>query len=69
MYLIDIFEGRLKVDEIVNMDFRLLTQLQSLQEEKLDKQAKEIKARQNNINNGERYVNNSGNRYNKNDNI
>lgn len=51
------------------MDFRLLTQLQTLQEEKLDKQAKEIKARQNSISNGEKYINNSGNRYNKNDNL
>lgn len=51
------------------MDFRLLTQLQNLQEEKLEKQAKELKARQNGNNNEQKFVNNSGNRYSKNDNL
>ena len=48
------------------MDIPLLTELQKLQEEKLDKQAKEFKARQQQgQQQGPKFINNSGQRYTK----
>jgi hypothetical protein len=53
------------VEEILKLDLPLLTELQKLQEEKLEKQAKDIKEKQESLANGPKYVNNKGERYNK----
>lgn len=66
--MLDMFDGKLSAEEIRIMEIPLLTELQKLQEEKLDRQAKEIKEKQAQSNNsGQKYVNNKGERYNKKD--
>lgn len=48
------------------MEIPLITELQKLQEEKLERQAKELKARQQQqAEQGPKFVNNNGQRYNK----
>lgn len=61
----DIFDGKLSVEEIRTLDIPLLTELQKLQEAKLEKQAKELKEKQENIANEPKYINNNGQRYNR----
>jgi hypothetical protein len=62
---LDIFDGKLSLEEMINMQLSLLTELQANKEEMLDKQAKEIKSRENKrsapqqmvvTNTGERYA-------------
>ena len=65
LYLMDIFDGKLSVEEIRTLDIPLLTELQKLQEAKLEKQAKELKEKQENIANEPKYINNNGQRYNR----
>jgi hypothetical protein len=50
------------------MELKLLTQMQTVKEEHIDRQAKEIKKRQMERENETKYVNNSGQTYRKNDN-
>lgn len=65
LYLLDIFDGKLSAEEIRNMEIPLITELQKLQEEKLERQAKQIQANQNGEPQRPKYVNNKGEKYNK----
>lgn len=61
----DIFDGKLRVEEIRTMEIPLITELQKLQEEKLERQAKELQAKQDKGPAKPQFVNNNGDKYNK----
>ena len=63
LYLLDLFEGKLRAEEIKTMDIPLITELQKLQEEKLERQAKDLEARRNQNVTQQKTVNNRGERY------
>lgn len=42
LYLLEIFDGKLSIDDIQNMELKLLIEMKNIQEEKLEKEAKRM---------------------------
>ena len=56
IYLLEIFDGKLSIDDINNMELRLLIEMKNIQEDKLEKEAKRIaNAQRNNSNSKDEY--------------
>ena len=42
LYLLEIFDGKLSIDDIQNMELKLLIEMKNMQEEKLEKEARRM---------------------------
>lgn len=47
LYLLDIFDGKLSINDIQNIDLKLLIEMKNIKEEKLEKEAKKMAMIQN----------------------
>lgn len=64
-YLLNLFDGKMRIDDILTLPMSLLVQLQKIKEIELEGRAKEIKNIQmrQNLDNKQMTVNNKGKRY------